>query len=458
MKKLHLLSLSALGVLALTGCSLIPGFNYGKESNSNNNSSGQPLSSDTTLVPPDIETWSLDIQEEMLEALGEVLPYAPLNEESLYHGLDDTWIDFGLLTYFIGDDNEVDVLSEVDYGSKLEESGFEYTYDAEYNSVSYIKELDDGTILEAVFGYIEATEDDDFLSGNEIDVYIFSEDIGGGVSEDDEDLIPYMESIVSYIFGAGEDLEDYYEYDSDYSVFYTYFSSEGTDLLEDITLLVDELVDNCDLEVIYEPFQITYADESDGYNAYLGTGLDDDIVIDVYNWLDEEQEGVIVTEIDIYHGEIEDPGTGGEGTGNLVEDDEGNIIATLDFTTMTDGAVFTTQTVGEATYSCTKGTNNDPTYYANGETLRVYYGSTFTFSVSEGYEIVAVGLSIETDDSNSKIKDFSVLEWTNAETEVLMNSCVASAIDGNEDVSFYVTGTGGHLRFTQISVVYRVVE
>ena len=121
--------------------------------------------------------------------------------------------------------------------------------------------------------------------------------------------------------------------------------------------------------------------------------------------------------------------------------------------------VLTQREINQSGYSSyTKGTNNDPTYYANGETLRVYYGSTFTFSVSEGYEIVAVGLSIETDDSNSKIKDFSVLEWTNAETEVLMNSCVASAIDGNEDVSFYVTGTGGHLRFTQISVVYRVVE
>ena len=102
--------------------------------------------------------WSQAIQDEMNKYLGEVLPYANLNKETMYHEYSDIYADWGIGIYVIGDDNDTNVLTN--YGAKLEAAGFEY--DDYYET--YVK-----GDLEVSFGYYEAS--DSYEAGNEILVY-----------------------------------------------------------------------------------------------------------------------------------------------------------------------------------------------------------------------------------------------------------------------------------------------
>ena len=114
-------------------------------------------------------SWDLDIAAEMSYYLGEPLPFADLNPDTMRHFYDDYYQDwYGFDLYVINDDSEFNVLE--DYGEKLLRAGFVYApEDAEYYG-EYIKINDRGFRIEVKFAYYEATAD--YAAGNEIDVYM----------------------------------------------------------------------------------------------------------------------------------------------------------------------------------------------------------------------------------------------------------------------------------------------
>lgn len=115
-----------------------------------------------------VTEWPADLQADLLDYIGEVVPVAPLNLDSLYYGFSL----FG--DYMIYDDNQNDVLG--DYGEKLESVG--YTADVDdYGDECYIKEKDDGVIT--IYAGFDPAEGGTYEPGNVIDIYfepVLSED------------------------------------------------------------------------------------------------------------------------------------------------------------------------------------------------------------------------------------------------------------------------------------------
>ena len=114
--------------------------------------------------------WNIEVQTEMLSMMGEVLPFADLNEETMYHTYYDYYESLGIGMYIIGDDNDYNVLS--DYGDKLIAAGFEYApgESSYYGAGDYVKVTDEGVELAVSFGYFEASAT--YNAGNEIVVYM----------------------------------------------------------------------------------------------------------------------------------------------------------------------------------------------------------------------------------------------------------------------------------------------
>ena len=113
------------------------------------------------------EAWAQKYKDEMIQYIGEVLPYVPLNEETIYSGWDEDES-----CYYIGDDNNTDLLS--DYGSRLtSKANWTATVDSN-NQVCYTKKTDIGTLwLYAQW----LDESDSAVAGNEIDVYVDSDPV-----------------------------------------------------------------------------------------------------------------------------------------------------------------------------------------------------------------------------------------------------------------------------------------
>ena len=144
---------------------------------------------------PDPDNWSEEVQEEMLEVLGELLPYVALTEETLYF---DSMVQGSVGAFVIGDETETNLLEG--YGDLLEEAGFEeYTYQG---SSYYAKLTEDGDELYVQFGWFEATEE--YEAGNEIYAEIY-------YAPETYDSLPIDEIVAFYeSFGIEEvDLVDY---------------------------------------------------------------------------------------------------------------------------------------------------------------------------------------------------------------------------------------------------------
>ena len=159
-KNLKLLALILTGVL-MVGCSPAK---KGGEENTNTDSNDEPQ----------VSLWAEDIKAEMLEYIGEELPYVAFKEETFYHDIDDTYADEGYWYYVIGDDNEENLLEG--YGDLLIAAGYEYNTDETYGDY-YTKTINNFEV-EVTFDYYEATASYD--AGNEIEVLIPEPTSGGG--------------------------------------------------------------------------------------------------------------------------------------------------------------------------------------------------------------------------------------------------------------------------------------
>lgn len=108
------------------------------------------------------ESWAQKYKDEMIQYIGEVLPYVPFNSDTIYSGWEEDEN-----CYYIGDYNDNDLLA--DYGTKLTKNGnWTATTDAQSN-ICYAKESSVGTLWLYAKWY-EADTDAD--AGNEIQVYV----------------------------------------------------------------------------------------------------------------------------------------------------------------------------------------------------------------------------------------------------------------------------------------------
>lgn len=145
----------------LSSCMLLPSkkdTGSGSGSGSGSNSNSQSDSGSST------GSWSSDIQKEMKQYIGFVLPYVPLDETTLYHGYVDTYESEGVGIYCIGDDNKTNLVK--DYGAALKAAGLKEETD-EDGDTYYVKTVN-GADFYVDFGYYEATSD--YEAGNEISV------------------------------------------------------------------------------------------------------------------------------------------------------------------------------------------------------------------------------------------------------------------------------------------------
>ena len=270
--------------------------------------------------------------------------------------------------------------------------------------------------------------------------------------EEMEPLANAMEFLLEVL-----DINMSYDFDVDDEDVYIECTVEGATTAQEVldpiykTLVTDKGIEAYDPEYVLAN-DIGYYTFGDTDYYEFDLLLKEEIYVELYAGADDEGGWLV---IDVYFGEVEQ--TEGEGT---VTEEDGIYTAHIDFTKMSDGAVFTSQTVGEATMSIENLSGNsdkDPKFYANGSTLRIYTENDVVFSVSEGYEITEVKVTIS-EDTGSKVRDFSVIEVANGTSSVEDRTCTITPTDGADDVSFLVTGTSGHLRITDISISYKLAE
>ena len=133
---------------------------------------------DTPPINPvdDEGEWSEKIQNEMLLYLGEVLPFANFNLETLETEYIELTIDnYGENgnNYSLVDDNENNVLNN--YGDKLTSKGFTFTKD-EFEYDCYKKTTSLGLLVVYATWYPETTIFDEIVpAGNQIDAYLFTD-------------------------------------------------------------------------------------------------------------------------------------------------------------------------------------------------------------------------------------------------------------------------------------------
>ena len=104
--------------------------------------------------PASTKGWSKEIKEEMVSYIGEVLPYAELDSETLDTVWTDAYLDvYQQYLYEIYDVNPNNKLGN--YGDKLEKAGFEKQVGT--GSYYYTKQNAAGFSLEVYFGYMQGS-------------------------------------------------------------------------------------------------------------------------------------------------------------------------------------------------------------------------------------------------------------------------------------------------------------
>ncbi|MBQ2070213.1 MAG: hypothetical protein II467_04705 [Bacilli bacterium] len=359
-----------------------------------------------------------------LAALSEMGYYAIPKFDAEYYYFDATFSFLGVYQV-TGYEVEDDISSG--YCNLLNEDGF-----------TVADELDED-------GYYTATNGDTqvmfayFAESQVFDVFV------ANAGEEETDQVEAIAgALFVYLLEDFTEIADYYDsmYDDYYAEFTLEDYSTEEKMEEGITYLANTLVEAFNFMVV-TPTQAWEEDDYSGYEAYLYAG--DSVMINIYNFLDE---GEVIYAVEVYFDEEGGSGSGEEG--EVTETDDG-YIAKLDFTTMADQSEFSSAKVGEVTYAVTGG-SNPAKYYENGNSLRVYYGATFSFSVSEGYQIDSIEFTIE--EPGNKVLGYSSLTWTNGTANVEELDCVVTPTDGTLPVSFFIEGTKGHVRFTSISVTY----
>ena len=126
------------------------------------------------------------------------------------------------------------------------------------------------------------------------------------------------------------------------------------------------------------------------------------------------------------------------------------LAETFDFTV--DHKISESQpyTVGDVTFTFTKGTSNVLFYQKKDPSLRLYYGATMTISVPEGGEISSIALTYYQNASGNKVTadvgTYSPNEGASYKTSTWTGTA--------SSVKFTVGGKSGHIRLQTVKVSY----
>lgn len=155
-------------------------------------------------------SWGKELESEMKQYIGEVLPYVSFNKDSFEHGWDELYE-----CYYMQDDNSKSIFDG--YGDKLAKAGWTSVTEGTYTKTNKFGDL---TLM---YGFEEATTE--FAAGNVLMVYVEGGDVppGGDWGPGDgtnweagmaEEMAYYIGEVLPYVqfhstaFEAGWD--DYY--------------------------------------------------------------------------------------------------------------------------------------------------------------------------------------------------------------------------------------------------------
>ncbi len=477
MKKTRLLALLAIMALPLVSCGGNDASNNNNGNNNNPSEPGEPSNPGDDPVDPGVDPvdpgddpanpgddpadpgddpvdpgddpvegeWSKEVQEFMMTAFGELLPYAALNQDTMYYYLDDTYAEYGIYDVIIGDDNETNVLT--DYDQKLIDAGYTPT---EYGTsgIFYDKTTANGLEVSLSYGYYDANGETP--AGNEIDVqFIYTEP----EEEDPINIDELEEKGYTKVTGWPSDQIDFVLADSGHvingvnleGVWYYYSGTETNSAgTYQYTHLVCEGDFTQDFVASIENTGFSYDESTESYFS-----SDDAIQIEVelnngntsiYVFGDYIKEDIVSEDID----------------------DDGNLVVTLQFAdALQDGTIFEgDEAIGNdaiqfvPAYGSNK--NNAPKYYDNGSTLRFYYGNTMTFTATEGYEILKVELNVGSKKDLTPASDISANKGTFSFADD-----VATISDVNSDELVVTIGAGktkGNIGFSSVVITLAEVE
>ena len=392
------------------------------------------------VVVPD---WEDEILEEMELYMGTTLPYLELDEDTMYHGYDDSSESYGYGCYVIGDDNEENLIE--DYGDLLVEDGWTFVPSDEGDSYTLV--VNDFE-LTCVFDYYEAT--DEYAAGNEIAVYcpiyvapVTEEALleAGYTKVQGWPSLDVAEVLTdAYNIGAINATGEWYVagpalIESIYGDYYGLYLATHADVTEATNT---NLLDNG-----------YYWD--DEYQAYYST--DDEVEIDVglnngftliniYGPILQPEEGEVASEAE-----------NGDGTITVTYTFVGNLIDQTSYAGRTFESTSANLTVAKGE------SKSDPTYYENGTALRCYYKNTLTLQAASGYEILSATVSVGSV-KNLTVNDFSAssgtvtANGTSAPTTVSFAGVNASSLT----ITVGPNASKGNIGITSIAVVVTSVR
>ena len=136
---------------------------------------------DSEDVDPVGEEWPEAVKSQMLQYLGEVLPYAPLDESTMGYELFYEYTEeidgYNGYNWWMWDDSETNVLE--DYGAKLIKAGF--TEEEDEFGIYYTKSTTKGDLKVSADWYPEKTDPETgelIPAGNQIDCYYYPDESG----------------------------------------------------------------------------------------------------------------------------------------------------------------------------------------------------------------------------------------------------------------------------------------
>ena len=310
--------------------------------------------------------------------------------------------------------------------------------------------------------YLDPTDpENEGVGGTNFCVYAY-DDLYGEGGDDDWD-IDWTEADAAVALAIATNI--YGETDAEDNVgwflfYYVMNTIDGNDLEAAVTVAARYLPDGF---ILVEAVEVeTETDDETGesydiaYGSYANT---DGIVVEIDASLSEEEGKINVMYLIYLEGEdvFDDEPGDEEGDANVVQNEDGSYTATVDFSDFSNGSTYSGQKIGDLTIGVVMDTNtqNRPTYYTSGDSLRIYWGTGLSFSVSEGHELVKVEFTCTTGNDKTVDIDDSNLAVTGGTYSVNEKDVTITANQGANELKMILNLTKGNVAITGISVTYK---
>ena len=388
-------------------------------------------------------TWSEEVSAAMTLYAGEVLPYLNFDEGTLTYGYNDYYSIF-----YVYDDNEVDVTEG--YADKLIAAGFEAVENDDGEGGTYVtyNKINDLGFISVDFGWMEA--DEDYPAGNFLNVSVpayVDEDILAEQGYSKQAGFP-TDLVEFTLEGSGITLsplnangewwvaDELYEDEDEGSYYCAYLATQGN--------YFDAIYDDLTGQGLayYESMGCFY-DELFNTDAMIYVSIVRDFtIIDIYGQTLEPEKPDVASE---------------------KQNEDGSITVTYTFANALVEGTSYEETFESESCNLTVGkggnTNNAPTYYTSGASLRCYYKNTLVLEAAQGYEIQSVNLTVGFV-KNLTINDVSASAGTVSASGTVPGATVAvSGVNaGSLTITVGANATKGNVGFSAIEVVVAPVR